>query len=36
MPMVDLPMPKEELLKGVDAYIITHFHPNNIDWNKEA
>lgn len=36
MPMVELPMPKEELLKGIDAYILTHFHPDHIDWNKEG
>lgn len=32
MPLADLPFPKEELLKGVDAYIITHFHPDHIDY----
>lgn len=31
MPMVDLPCPKEEVLAGVDAYIVTHFHPDHID-----
>lgn len=36
MPMVELPMPKEEVLKGVDAYILTHFHPDHIDWNKDG
>lgn len=30
-PMVDLPVPKEELLKGVDAIIVTHTHPDHWD-----
>ena len=31
MPMCDLPMPLETILAGVDAYIITHIHPDHID-----
>lgn len=31
MPMRDLPMPREEVLAGVDAYIVTHIHPDHID-----
>lgn len=31
MPMVELPCPKEEVLAGVNAYIVTHFHPDHID-----
>lgn len=31
MPMCDLPMSVEEILKGVDAYIVTHIHPDHID-----
>lgn len=31
MPLYDLPMPTEEVLRGVDAYILTHIHPDHID-----
>ncbi|MBQ7586133.1 MAG: MBL fold metallo-hydrolase [Desulfovibrionaceae bacterium] len=31
MPMCALPMPVEEVLEGVDAYVITHVHPDHID-----
>ena len=31
MPIYDLPMPTEEILRGVDAYILTHIHPDHID-----
>lgn len=31
MPMCDLPMSREEVLAGVDAYIVTHIHPDHID-----
>ena len=30
-PLVELPMPVEEILKGVDAVIITHTHLDHID-----
>ena len=36
MPLVDLPAPKEEILKDVDAYILTHFHPDHIDLNEKG
>lgn len=35
MPMVDLPFPEEEVLAGVDAYVVTHFHPDHIDMEGE-
>ena len=31
MPMCSLPFPKEDILKGVDACICTHVHPDHID-----
>lgn len=31
MPIFDLPMPAADVLKGVDAYIVTHIHPDHID-----
>lgn len=31
MPLCDLPKPVEEILAGVDAYIITHIHVDHID-----
>lgn len=31
MPIVGLPQPIEEILADVDAYIITHIHPDHID-----
>lgn len=31
MPLCDLPMPIEDVLAGVDAYIVTHVHPDHID-----
>jgi L-ascorbate metabolism protein UlaG (beta-lactamase superfamily) len=33
MPLCDLPKPVSEILDGVDAYIITHIHPDHIDIN---
>lgn len=36
MPLVELPIPVNELLDGVDAYIITHFHPDHIDMNEKG
>ncbi len=35
MPMVDLPCPAEEVLAGVDAYILTHFHPDHVNVEDE-
>lgn len=31
MPMCDLPIPVEEILRDIDAYIVTHIHPDHID-----
>lgn len=31
MPLFPLPMKKEEVLAGVDGYIVTHIHPDHID-----
>lgn len=33
-PLVELPMPVEEILKGVDAVILTHTHPDH--WDEAA
>ena len=30
-PLCDLPMPVADILTGVDAYIVTHVHPDHID-----
>ncbi|WML32695.1 MBL fold metallo-hydrolase [Clostridium sp. OS1-26] len=30
-PMVDLPMPIDEVIKDVDAVIVTHIHPDHFD-----
>lgn len=31
MPIYDLPITVEEILRGVDYYIVTHIHPDHID-----
>lgn len=31
LPLCDLPMPVADILAGVDAYIVTHVHPDHID-----
>ena len=31
MPLCDLPASVEEILRGVDYYIVTHIHPDHID-----
>lgn len=31
MPFYDLPMSVEEILQGVDYYVVTHIHPDHID-----
>ncbi len=36
MPIHDLPMAREDVLKGVDAYIITHVHPDHIDMAQDG
>lgn len=36
MPMCDLPFPREDILKGVDACICTHVHPDHIDISPDG
>ncbi|MBQ7608748.1 MAG: MBL fold metallo-hydrolase [Desulfovibrionaceae bacterium] len=36
MPLVDLPMPLSEILDGVDAYVVTHVHPDHIDMEADG
>ena len=36
MPLCDLPMPIEDVLAGVDAYIVTHVHPDHIDMAEDG
>ncbi|MCR4667628.1 MAG: MBL fold metallo-hydrolase [Desulfovibrio sp.] len=36
MPMCDLPMPVNDILRGVDAYIITHVHPDHVDMEADG
>ena len=36
MPMTALPMPAEDVLKGVDACICTHVHPDHIDMSPDG
>lgn len=36
MPCAELPFPKEDVLLGVDACIITHIHPDHIDMTGVA
>ena len=36
MPMCDLPMPVKNILEGVDAYIVTHVHPDHIDMAEDG
>ncbi len=36
MPMCGLPMPREEILRGVDAYVVTHIHADHIDMAPEG
>ena len=31
MPMCGLPMPLADVLSGVDAYVLTHLHPDHFD-----
>ena len=31
MPFYDLPMSVEEILQGIDYYVVTHIHPDHID-----
>ncbi|MBQ7617361.1 MAG: MBL fold metallo-hydrolase [Desulfovibrio sp.] len=36
MPICALPFPREEILKGVDAYLITHVHPDHLDLTPDG
>lgn len=36
MPMCELPMPVEKIIKGIDAYIVTHVHPDHIDMAEDG
>ncbi len=36
MPMCELPMAREEILNGVDAYVVTHIHPDHIDMGPQG
>lgn len=36
MPMCELPMSIEAVLSGIDAYIVTHVHPDHIDMTPEG
>ena len=36
MPMCGLPMPRDEILRGVDAYVVTHIHADHIDMAPEG
>lgn len=35
-PTVPLPMPVDEILSGVDYYVITHVHPDHLDLKFES
>lgn len=35
-PIVPLPMPVNEVLSGVDCYVITHVHPDHLDLTFES
>ena len=36
MPIYDLPAPVEEILRGVDFYIVTHLHPDHVDISPDG
>ena len=36
MPMCELPVPRAEILRGVDACIVTHVHPDHIDMEADG
>lgn len=36
MPMCDLPCPREDVVRGVDACICTHVHPDHIDFAPDG
>lgn len=33
MPLVELPETKEAILQGIDAYLLTHLHPDHFDFD---
>ena len=36
MPFYNLPMSIEEVLKGIDCYLVTHIHPDHIDISPDG
>ena len=36
MPFYGLPMDTEQILSGIDYYIVTHLHPDHIDIAKDG
>ena len=36
MPMCELPVPLAEVLDGVDAYVLTHLHPDHFDLEPDG
>lgn len=36
MPICGLPKPVDEILKGIDYYIVTHIHPDHIDMELDG
>ena len=36
MPIFDLPASVEEILRGVDFYIVTHIHPDHVDMSPDG
>ena len=36
MPICDLPASREEILRGVDYYIVTHIHPDHVDMSPDG
>ena len=36
MPMCELPMPLADVLSGVDAYVLTHLHPDHFDMASDG
>lgn len=36
MPMVALPMPVADVLRDIDAYVITHIHPDHVDMEADG
>ena len=36
MPMCELPIPLADVLSGVDAYVLTHLHPDHFDMASDG